>query len=72
MEGKRIVFTKPCVAELLKYELNDPADNEVQVRLAVSSVSSGTERGTCNCFPAWLRRQMNHKRKIAARQESTS
>jgi len=44
MEGKRIVFTKPCVAELLDYEVKDPAENEVQVRLAVSSVSSGTER----------------------------
>lgn len=44
MKYKRIVFTEPKVAKLLDYELCDPADNEVQVRLCVSSISSGTER----------------------------
>ena len=44
MYNKRIVFTKPCVAELLDYTVGDPAPGEVQVRLAVSSISSGTER----------------------------
>ena len=41
---KRIVFTKPCVAELLDYELGEPQEGEVQVKLAVSTISSGTER----------------------------
>lgn len=41
---KRIVFTEPCVAKLLDYEINDPGPGEVQVKLAVSSISSGTER----------------------------
>ena len=41
---KQIVFTKPCVAELLEKEIDAPKSNEVQVRLAVSTISSGTER----------------------------
>lgn len=41
---KRIVFTKPCTAELLDYEVADPQGKEVQVALALSTVSSGTER----------------------------
>ena len=41
---KRIVFTKPNTAELLDYELHDPREGEVQVALAVSTISSGTER----------------------------
>ncbi len=44
MNNKLIVFTKPCVAELLDCSIGDPAPGEVQVRLAVSSISSGTER----------------------------
>lgn len=44
MSYKRIVFTKPGVAELCDFELSEPAKNEVQVRLVASSVSSGTER----------------------------
>lgn len=44
MQYQQIVFTKPCVAEVLPYELQQPAEDEVQVRLAVSTVSSGTER----------------------------
>lgn len=44
MMYQRIVFTKPCTAEFLEYEIADPGFGEVQVRLAVSSVSSGTER----------------------------
>lgn len=42
--AKRIVFTKPCTAQLLDFELCDPAVNEVQVKLVCSSISSGTER----------------------------
>lgn len=41
---KGIVFTRPCVAELLDYELSGPKEGEVQVKLAVSTISSGTER----------------------------
>ena len=44
MKVKQIVFTKPCVAELLEKEIDAPKSNEVQVRLAVSTISSGTER----------------------------
>lgn len=44
MTYKRILFTEPNVAKLLDYELDDPGVGEVQVRLAVSSISSGTER----------------------------
>jgi len=41
---KRIVFTKPNTAELLERTIQDPQDNEVQVQLVLSSISSGTER----------------------------
>lgn len=44
MKVKQIVFTKPCVAELVEKEVVSPKANEVQVRLAVSTISSGTER----------------------------
>lgn len=44
MEVKQIVFTKPYVAELLEKEIDFPKQEEVQVRLAVSTISSGTER----------------------------
>ena len=44
MKVKQIIFTKPCVAELLESEVEAPKPEEVQVRLAVSTISSGTER----------------------------
>ena len=44
MENKRIVFTKPCVAELLPMEMPQPKAGEVRIKLAVSAISSGTER----------------------------
>ena len=44
MKTKQIVFTQPCVAEVLENEVNPPKANEVQVKLAVSTISSGTER----------------------------
>lgn len=44
MSNKRIVFTAPCIAELLEYEVTEPKNNEVQVKLAFSTISSGTER----------------------------
>jgi len=39
-----IYFTRPCVAELCEGEIKAIDDNEVLVKLAVSTVSSGTER----------------------------
>ena len=44
MENYGIVFTSPCVAELVQTEITLPTPNHVQVKLAVSTVSSGTER----------------------------
>ena len=44
MQARRIVFTKPYTAELLTEELAAPQPGQVQVRLAVSTISSGTER----------------------------
>lgn len=44
METKQIIFSAPCVAELTDKEIGEPGDNEVRVRLAVSTISSGTER----------------------------
>lgn len=44
MSYKKILFTKPKVAEICDYEIAEPNSGEVQVRLAVSSISSGTER----------------------------
>ena len=44
MKVTQIVFTKPGTAELLEKEVEAPKANEVQVRLAVSTISSGTER----------------------------
>ena len=44
MAYKRIVFTKANTAELLDYEIGEPKPNEVQIKLMVSTISSGTER----------------------------
>jgi 2-desacetyl-2-hydroxyethyl bacteriochlorophyllide A dehydrogenase len=44
MENKQIVFTAPCKAELLDKAMPEPTQNNVLVKLAVSSISSGTER----------------------------
>ena len=44
MKTKSITFTAPGIAELLENEIGLPKQNEVQVKLMVSSVSSGTER----------------------------
>ena len=40
MKVKQIVFTKPGTAELLEKEIEAPKAGEVQVRLAVSTISS--------------------------------
>lgn len=44
MSNKRIVFTSKDIAEILDYEPTAPRADEVQVKLYVSSISSGTER----------------------------
>lgn len=44
MKNKAIIYTEPSVAELLEGEIDLPAPGKVQVRLAISTVSSGTER----------------------------
>ena len=44
MENCGIVFTSPYVAELVQTEITPPGADHVQVKLAVSTVSSGTER----------------------------
>jgi len=44
MKQKRIVFTAPCKAELLEDMIPSVGSNDVLVELAVSTVSSGTER----------------------------
>ena len=44
MKVKQIAFTRPCVAELTDVEIGAPKVDEVQVKLAVSTISSGTER----------------------------
>lgn len=63
MISKSIVFTKPCVVEVLEEEVKKPSENEVVVKLMVSSISSGTERAnligevnisigkSCSIFP---------------------
>lgn len=44
MKRKAIVFTDVCKAELLEEEISPPARGQVLVKLAVSTISSGTER----------------------------
>ena len=44
MKNKRIVFTAPCVAELLESEIGMPASDQVLVKTVYSTISSGTER----------------------------
>ena len=44
MQTKQIVFTAPCVAELLDAPCLSPKENEVTVSLEYSAISSGTEK----------------------------
>ncbi len=44
MEGKKIYFTQSKVVEVLTKEIEDPKPDEVQVRTAISCISSGTEK----------------------------
>ncbi len=48
MKTKQIVFTAPGIAALLEKEIPAPAAGEVQVEIAVTSISSGTERANLN------------------------
>ena len=44
MISKQIVFTDINTVQIQNHEVPDPAAGQVQVRLVVSSISSGTER----------------------------
>ena len=44
MENKQIVFTRPCVAELLNVPMPKVGENDVLVKLSYSAISAGTER----------------------------
>ncbi len=44
MKSRNILFTGPSVAAVVEDEIGVPKENEVQVRMAVSTISSGTER----------------------------
>ena len=44
MVTKRIYFTEPCVAKLVEEELAPPAAGQAQVKIQISTISSGTER----------------------------
>lgn len=44
MLTNRILFTAPFVAELVEQELSSPKAGQVQVKIQVSTISSGTER----------------------------
>ena len=44
MKNKQIVFTAPCVAELLEKPMPVPQRGEVLVKKAFSTISAGTER----------------------------
>ena len=44
MKNKNIIFTAPCVAELVEKEMPTPMSGEVLVRSVRDTISSGTER----------------------------
>lgn len=56
MINKKIVFTKPNVAELLTEQVPDVGDKAVLVRLVNSTISSGTERANLagNPYVTWF------------------
>ena len=51
MKNQRIVFTAPGVAELVDCPMPEVGANDVRVRVAVSSISSGTERANVSGDP---------------------
>lgn len=44
MVTTKLLFTEPCVAKLVEAELAAPAAGQAQVKIEVSTISSGTER----------------------------
>ncbi len=44
MKSRNIVFVEKNVAKLIEEDRSPPKENEIQVKLCVSSISSGTER----------------------------
>lgn len=44
MVTTKLLFTEPCVAKLVEDELAAPAAGQAQVKIEVSTISSGTER----------------------------
>ena len=44
MKSRTIVFTGPCKAELLEKDVSELGQDDVLVKMVVSSISSGTER----------------------------
>ena len=44
MKNKNIIFTAPCVAELLEKDMPTPGAGEVLVRSVRDTISSGTEK----------------------------
>ena len=51
MESRDIQITAPCVAELVTTQIEPPAAGQVQVKLAYSTLSSGTERANVIADP---------------------
>ena len=56
MKGYRIIFTEPGRAELQEFEVRDPGDNEVQVKVQYNLISAGTEKAYLSGSP-----NMGHK-----------
>ena len=51
MKGYRIIFTEPGRAELQEFEVRDPGDNEVQVKVQYNLISAGTEKAYLSGSP---------------------
>lgn len=51
MQSRDIQITAPCVAELVTTEVPAPGPQQVQVKLAYSTISSGTERANIMASP---------------------
>ena len=60
MISKQIVFTDVNTVQIQNHEVSDPAAGQVQVRLVVSSISSGTERANLmgSTTVAWNRPEL--------------
>ena len=51
MYGYRVMFTEPGRAELQKFQVRDPRDDEVQVKVFYNLISSGTEKAYLSGSP---------------------